>query len=787
MKNITINIKNDFFDPEAKLELNHGKKLSLVYGTNGSGKTTISKAFQCLKGEDPNFNGTISLIDESGHEIKLSDDQKSSIFIFNESFVDENIKEKITGLKSIVILGDNVDVDNKIDLLKNENDNLLKGIAEINITKYSTKKDPNCIEDKIDEIIKILKESYAERGRLIENRTNKLQVTEKTIDDIRTFKNSDDKISSTKLFEEKLTSLNKIRGKETPLPSYSAVLFEDADDKLVRLLNFEEDVVLKESISTRFAEIVEKYGYQSFNMVKNDIDQLGYCPICLRPFDDETKQIVKTIIDEIFDEKSKKIEESLRKTNNQLLEVPTIKKDDVYFTEIDNYLISSINSSINQYNKIISLYKKLIENKITNIKTSLKVKSLGLTVAKDILQDDINKLNKAIEEYNRAIEYFNQNKEELKKLNQKISFLDVEPQLKSLDNLIKRKISDEGLIKQKEDKINLNKQSILVLEQKKKNTRIAIQNINRNLRLIYSDSKRLKLSPDNNSEEYAVLSRGKRVKPSALSSGERNAIALCYFLESIKSNKDENSLISGENIVIIDDPVTSLDYDAKVGIFSFINKIINNFHLFDEANKSQIIILSHDYETIQKIVANQAKHNHNKIFVCKLQSSKTLEEIKDPLHYSNYSDLLFTVFSFANNINTNLKEAIVNITRKTLEAYSTFNYRKGFVDVLRSDRVAQMLDDNEAVLYYQNKNFNYLLNSGSHEQYQTNLIPDVFDKPFDETETQELLKDLLLFIYLTNKQHLLSNLEKGSNGSISCEELTIIFEEWLSNASWKDN
>ena len=169
-----------------------------------------------------------------------------------------------------------------------------------------------------------------------------------------------------------------------------------------------------------------------------------------------------------------------------------------------------------------------------------------------------------------------------------------------------------------------------------------------------------------------------------------------------------------------------------------------------------------------------------------MQRNKTLNAINNPLDYSNYSDLLFTVFSFANNTNIDAKEAIVNITRKTLEAYSTFNYRKSFLEVIKDDHVVQSLKDNEAALYYKNKNFNYLLNPGSHEQFQTNLIPDVFDEPFDILETQAQLKDLLLFIYMTNKDHLLSNLKKGSCGSLSLDDIEQFFDSWLNEASWKD-
>lgn len=783
MNDFIIKIKNEYFDPETILNLNNGKSVSLLYGLNGSGKTTITRAISSLVNADAGFEGDIALIDSNSNAIALSENESKRLFVFNEMFVDKNIKEKAMGISSIVILGENVSVDNKIDELKNKNNKLRESIQSINIEKYTTKRNPDCINDVESNIIKILKESYAERGRLIENRVNKIPVTEKTIDEIRNYKKSGDKARMLDSFNAQFRLLDKTRGKSNYLNPLNLTFFNESDNFIINLLNFHEDVELKESLKERFVNAIDKYGYNIFNFIKNDVDSLDYCPLCLRPFDNEAKSNLKLIIDEIFDERTKAIERLINNALFELQEISTINEGDAYLTELDEKLISSINLSIVNYNSAVKDYSNALKQKLSNIKKSMYFSSLNLDNKKKTLMEKLVVFNEAINDYNLAVKEFDKNKEAIKILNNNISYIEIESQLKNLDRLLVAKKSDEEAVNKANSEIESNEKEIRELEQKKRNTQIAVNNINRNLRLIFNDRNRLKIIPsDTNPSEYLILSRGKRIKPNKLSAGERNAIALCYFYESLKTNRDEASVANDENIVIIDDPVTSLDYDAKIGIYSFLGKIIDELKISSQTNKNILIVLSHDFETIQKILAKIKKENN--CFVGKINKNKAIEEIKKPKDYSNYSDLLYSVFAFANNDNVSIGEAILNITRRTLEAYSTFNYRDCFSNILKDDSVISRIDDKEAVEYFKNQNFQLLLNPGSHEMYQTNLIPDITEEPFNVDTTQALLKDLLLFIYLTNKDHILRNLEKAS--SMSLEDINDIFSSWLSAASWSN-
>lgn len=93
--------KFDFFP-------NDNDRIAIVYGKNGSGKSTISYGFsQIASGEDTE-ELSASLIDRADNEIDLVPESK--IFVFNEKYIDENVKIDADGLGTIILLGGQVDL-----------------------------------------------------------------------------------------------------------------------------------------------------------------------------------------------------------------------------------------------------------------------------------------------------------------------------------------------------------------------------------------------------------------------------------------------------------------------------------------------------------------------------------------------------------------------------------------------------------------------------------------------------------------------------------------------------
>jgi wobble nucleotide-excising tRNase len=94
---------------------------------------------------------------------------------------------------------------------------------------------------------------------------------------------------------------------------------------------------------------------------------------------------------------------------------------------------------------------------------------------------------------------------------------------------------------------------------------------------------RLRVSDDGTG--YQVVRSGRPARD--LSEGERNSIALLYFLRSLEAD----GITPEHDLVVIDDPVTSLDRDALFAAFSLIDERTEPF--------GQVVVLTHDSEVFR--------------------------------------------------------------------------------------------------------------------------------------------------------------------------------------------
>ena len=76
-------------------------KASLLYGRNGTGKSTIARAFRKLGGEDVPVIMSAELLDDDEAPITLSSDDQRRIFVFDEDFVEEKVKLREEDLEAI--------------------------------------------------------------------------------------------------------------------------------------------------------------------------------------------------------------------------------------------------------------------------------------------------------------------------------------------------------------------------------------------------------------------------------------------------------------------------------------------------------------------------------------------------------------------------------------------------------------------------------------------------------------------------------------------------------------
>ncbi len=94
-----------------------GKKIpsgiSIVYGANGSGKTTISRAISNCVNNTP--GQSTKFINEDGKALNDEIENLDNVFIFNEDFINNNILIKDDGIKTIVLIGEDINLSAKLE------------------------------------------------------------------------------------------------------------------------------------------------------------------------------------------------------------------------------------------------------------------------------------------------------------------------------------------------------------------------------------------------------------------------------------------------------------------------------------------------------------------------------------------------------------------------------------------------------------------------------------------------------------------------------------------------
>ena len=135
-----IRIQGANFETLTQLPLfcedNKPAKAILLYGRNGSGKSTIACSFKRIKGLSCENIQTASILDDQGVAITLTDDEKEHIFIFDETFVNENVRIQEDGLGSIVMLGEQAGLTESIETAVEE---LKAAEADLNHKRDITK------------------------------------------------------------------------------------------------------------------------------------------------------------------------------------------------------------------------------------------------------------------------------------------------------------------------------------------------------------------------------------------------------------------------------------------------------------------------------------------------------------------------------------------------------------------------------------------------------------------------------------------------------------------------
>ena len=790
----SITIEGGFFEQPTTLDLfNKGKHpLSIIYGRNGSGKTTIAKAVRQLVGKDTEPTAEEGFVQYSvSTNAIIPEDKKDSVFIFDEEFVRENVRTKGKGLETIVMMGEQVDLDTQISNKQKEINAIDNKLSELTILKekYDNGSDTSSPAYFFNKIREGLREDggWADIDRDVKGNSVKSRVTEDFVARLVSMeepKESEDVLK--KLLESDFLLYLRTENSQV-------IDWRITELRLPNNLNYVKSLLEKRVESPILSDreqrlltfLQEHKDYHSQETTRQLTEEKWpFCPLCLRETSDKEFEQISDTLKRILNKESEIYSKELDEEMGVFLEVEMVMPDfpdNLYEKE---RLAAQL--SLEQLNKDVSdVCSRIVQRKkdIYGISIPFRPEELDAYVAHyanyeaaiKTLGTCVAAFNISVNERENLKKKVFQENELLAKKHLKV-LLDGYEKANTAYNKCLKEISELGIEKEKRES------EIKALKAQIERTDIALDYINEELQYVFYTDKKLKLVAGDGC--YKLMINGRNVPPKKISVGERNVLGLCYFFAKLFSEKKKEEKYKDEILLVIDDPVSSFDYGNRLGVMSLLRYQFTSIKTGNP--NSRIIVLTHELRSAFDLVKIRSEMNNG------MRAKKKFLELVDKTvkerEVSNeYKKMLEYVFEYAKSSVDDeegpAETGIGNVMRRVAEAFSSFCYNVKFEEMMCREGVLKAIPG-EKQRYYENFMYRLALNGESHMEervYDLNTITPYFTKQ----EKIQTAKSLLLFLSYVNREHLSCYFSKEKDGD---EDIMATIDSWkVEESEWINN
>ena len=744
-------------------------RLCLIYGRNGTGKSTISKAFLKIAGKDFPEIMDASLEDYSGSAISYQDnEQTGKVFVFNEEYIQDKVKLKEDGLGTIVMFGKQVELEAQIanaqreyDIAADKRENVAATLEPFNDSTSIVS--PSYYLSKMNVALSG-DQNWAGRERLIAEGRRNASVNNSTYEAIVQNKPQKSNEEVKKEYKEQYELLCAARRGNAEISEVVNSGIEVPDNEIAARELLAQHIE-KPELSERESFLLSLVSDGKIQQVEHmqavfEDKQTVSCPFCLQPVSLEYKESIVYSIKKIL---STIVEE--HKAALFSLVIPTLEIDFTPYQKLDKAILEKCEIKLLSLNTAINILDQALLSKKDNPYSPIELEELEIKRKAEELMDALKELEAARTEYNRPFGNIPQLQRNLRKLNTFCAYYEIEEYYKTFLQQKEAKEKADADLSACVTAENEKKKVLEDLQMQRRSIKIAIDMINARLRYVFFSNRRLKIEQDGTGNAYILKSNGANVKPSDISVGERNILALCYFFIEILDNTEAEKAFSRESLVVIDDPISSFDHENRIGIMSLLRCDLEKLVLGN--NKSRIVLMTHDLQAafdlqkaLDEITSTVKLQNscqcNSGIFELKNQ---TLADFRYKKRHE-YSELLSMVFNYGVSAPADVEETIGNVMRRMLEAFSTFTYKKGIDEISVSDEILESIKNKEYKEYFRNLMYRLVLNGESHseERVRSLMNDNDFFEMLSTAEKQRTARDIVCFMYLLNPEHVRAHL-----------------------------
>lgn len=662
---------------------------NLVYGWNGTGKSTLSNLFSCFESHSipPRFSGAkFSFTLEDGSKITEATLHSSqlNIHVFNQKFVYENI-EWDKSVKSILLVAkEKIDDLQKLEKLKKE-------LHSKNKSHDDKKTAINKQREALD--------------KFLTNAAKKIKLGLQAIDTSDSYYLNYDR--------RKLSSF--IKNNENLIIKKDSIL---PDDKVIELTNsakpdqlpsiaFSSTAIELEYLNKAASRIRDLIGTTAVNQAiqrltenpdirewiqtglelhKNHDSQS--CEFCGSPFTQVRTDALAAHFSKEFTEFQNRLKSAAIWIDSQGAPANQLPAATEFYKELSTEaerLQKGYATAAYKINQQIDGWREALKAKITDPnKTDINIL--------DVVEDDVTNFNDILKSITALIGRHNNKTSNFKietsksKAALELHFAATEVQEFDYAGSEKKCNDLEAEAKNDHKEIERLGQEVIFIEAQLSNETVGAKEFNDILHRFIGRSE-LCLKFNKEKKGYEIIRNGVGEHDGNLSEGEKTAIAFVYFITKLKENGNKIN----DTIVVVDDPVSSFDSNHLFHAYSFLRTQCSE--------AKQLFVLTHNFTYFKLVRDWFTGTNKNRVrkgkaencFFYRLDAPPTsprhslLVDADDSLknYGSEYHYIFKKLYEYKSRTTLNRDEAFLtaNLARKLVESFFTFKYPKRRSDI----------------------------------------------------------------------------------------------------------
>ncbi|PKM25506.1 MAG: hypothetical protein CVV09_08580 [Gammaproteobacteria bacterium HGW-Gammaproteobacteria-13] len=669
-------------------------KYNLIYGWNGTGKSTLSNLFSCfeLRSLLPRFSaGQFSIALEDGSlitETTLPSSQLN-IHVFNQRFIHENI-DWDKSVKSILLIAkEKIDDLQKLEKLKGE--------------LQSNKKSH-------DEKLSNVKKQREALDKFLTNAAKKMKLGLQAVDTSDSYylnydrrklsafiQNNSEKIfkAESVLPDEKVINLTNA-AKPDQLPSIAFASTTIEPDYFKKAADRLRDLIGTTAVNQAIQRLTDNPDIREWVQTGLEIHKQHdsqSCEFCGSHFTQLRTEALAAHFSKAFTDFQSRLQSAATWIESQGAPISQVPAPTEFYKELSadlERLQKEYTSAAEKINQQVQAWREALKAKITDpAKTDIQVP--------DVIEEDVTNFNEALKSIVALVEKHNNKTSNFKsetsksKVTLELHFAAAEVQEFDYSGSEKNCNSLEAEAKLDYDKIEKLDQEVAAIEALLSNETVGAKEFNDTLHRFIGRSE-LCLSFNQKKKGYEIIRNGIGEHDGNLSEGEKTAIAFVYFITKLKENGNNIK----DTIVVVDDPVSSFDSNHLFHAYSFLRTQCTE--------AKQLFVLTHNFTYFKLVRDWFTGMNRNRIkkgktencFFYRLDAPpgaprhSLLVDADDSLknYGSEYHYIFKKLYEYRSHTTLDRDEAFLtaNLSRKLIESFFTFKYPK------RRNDISQLMD-----------------------------------------------------------------------------------------------